>query len=277
MVWFRVDDAFWSHPKVLALSDAAVALWLRAGSYCAHQLTDGNVRREALPMLRGNEFAADDLVHAGLWIETPTGYVFHDWAKYQPTRASVEAEREGWRQRQRKARGDVTASVTRDSSSQAVDKFTEPVHKFIGDADEHGEPRNSADASRRDSRSPVPFPSHESPNGDSHSATLDVAVDSVFEQVWAQWPRKQSKKVAAAKFPLAARRHPGGVRGLAADIVEHAHAYARFNWPTEFVPMLSTWLNGDRWDDPLPGPRAGSSQQSQNATVLGRYVNGDHE
>ncbi|QCQ57575.1 hypothetical protein SEA_WARREN_42 [Microbacterium phage Warren] len=271
MTWFKVDDAFWAHPKTLALSDSALALWLRAGSYCAQQLTDGHVRREALPMLRGNEFAADDLVDSGLWHETPTGYEFHDWAKYQPTRASVEAEREGWRARQRKARGDVTASVTRDSSSQ-------PVDKFIGDANEHDEPRNSADESRRDSRSPVPSrPVHESPNGDSHSAALDVAVDSVFDQVWAQWPRKQSKKVAAAKFPLAARRHPGGVRGLAADIVEHARAYARFNWPTEFVPMLSTWLNGDRWDDPLPGPRAGSSQQSQNATVLGRYVNGDHE
>lgn len=270
MVWFKVDDAFWSHPKVLALSDAAVALWLRAGSYCAHQLTNGHVRREALPMLRGNEFAADDLVHAGLWIETATGYVFHDWAKYQPTRESVEAEREGWRQRQRKARGDVTPSVTRDSSSQAVDKFSEPVHNS-------GDARKDADESRRDSRSPVPSrPVPESPNGDSHSA-LDVAVDSTFEQVWAQWPRKQSKKVAAAKFITAAKRHPNGVRGLAADIVEHARAYARFNWPTEFVPMLSTWLNGDRWDDPLPGPRAGSSQQSQNATVLGRYVNGDHE
>ncbi len=31
MVWFKIDDGFWSHPKVLELSDAAVALWTRAG------------------------------------------------------------------------------------------------------------------------------------------------------------------------------------------------------------------------------------------------------
>ncbi len=122
---------------------------------------------------------------------------------------------------------------------------------------------------------PVP----DSSNDESQSA-LDVAVDSTFDQGWAQWPRKQSKKTAQAKFAAAAKRHPGGARGLAADIVEHARAYVRFEHPVEFVPMLSTWLNGDRWTDALPGPRSSAStpQRDQNASVLARYASeGDHE
>lgn len=266
MTWFKVDDSFWAHPKVIALSDAALALWLRAGSYCAQQLTDGHVQRGALMMLRGNAFAADDLVHAGLWHETATGYVFHDWEKYQPTRASVEAEREAWRERKSRSRGNPER-VTRDISIGAVDKLTDAV-------DNSEDPRNSGGMSRRDSRRPVPSrPVHESPNGDSHSDALDVAVDSIFEQVWAQWPRKQSKKAAEAKFAAAAKRHPSGTRGLAADIVEHARAYARFGHDPEFVPYLSTWLNQDRWTDPLPGPRTAQQPQvSQNASVLSRYA-----
>lgn len=243
MTWFKVDDAFWAHPKTLALSDSALALWLRAGSYCAQQLTDGHVRREALLMLRGNEFAADDLVDAELWHETKDGYVFHDWEKYQPTRAKVEAERDAWRERQNRHRG-IASDVTRDSP--------------------------------RESQSPVPFPSRpESPKGDSSSA-LDLVVESTFEQVWAQWPRKNSKKAAAAKFAIAAKAHPAGTRGLAADVIEHARAYERFGHDPQFVPYLATWLNKQLWNDPLPGPRSSaSSQQSQNASVLGRYMNGD--
>lgn len=276
MTWFKVDDAFWAHPKVLALSDAAIALWVRAGSYCAQHLTDGKVPAAVLPMLRSDEFIASDLVSAGLWLNTPDGYEFHDWAKYQPTRESIEAERELWRERQRASRA---KRVTRDTSGAPVDKFTEPVDKFKG-GEESAESRgNVTRDSRRESSSPVPSrPVPDSSNDESQNA-LDVVVDSTFDQVWAQWPRKQSKKAAQAKFALAAKRHEGGARGLAADIVEHARAYVRFDHPVEFVPMLSTWLNGDRWTDTLPGPRSSAStpQRDQNAAVLSRYANeGDH-
>ena len=33
MAWFKVDDGWWSHPKILQLSDSAQALWMRAGSW----------------------------------------------------------------------------------------------------------------------------------------------------------------------------------------------------------------------------------------------------
>ncbi|MCA1306358.1 hypothetical protein LC082_05535 [Microbacterium esteraromaticum] len=112
--------------------------------------------------------------------------------------------------------------------------------------------------------------------------TPPVADDAVviaeiddFDRVWSVWPKKASKKTARAKFTAAAKRHPRGAVGLAEDAAVHAHAYVQHAHPVQYVPMLSTWLNGDRWDDPLPGPRGRTSGVEQNANVLARYAGGD--
>ena len=104
MTWFKVDDGFWSHPKTLALSPHAIALWVRAGSYCGKHLTDGHVSTAILPMLQGNAAAAEELIDAGLWKAADNGYAFHDWEEYQDTREAVEKRRESWKERQRKHR-----------------------------------------------------------------------------------------------------------------------------------------------------------------------------
>lgn len=80
MVWFKVDDSFYDHPKAEDLSDSAVALWARAGSYCARHLTDGFVsHRKAARMCDNPESAISELVAAGLWEKDADGYRFHDW------------------------------------------------------------------------------------------------------------------------------------------------------------------------------------------------------
>lgn len=48
MTWFKVDDKMWSHPKVLHASSLALGVWVRVGSYCADQLTDGLVAVETV-------------------------------------------------------------------------------------------------------------------------------------------------------------------------------------------------------------------------------------
>jgi hypothetical protein len=104
VTWFKVDDGFWSHPKTLALSPNAVALWVRAGSYCGKHLTDGYIAASLLPMLQGTSDDAAELIDAGLWKAAKKGYVFHDWDQYQDTRDAVEKRREAWKERQRKHR-----------------------------------------------------------------------------------------------------------------------------------------------------------------------------
>ncbi|MCJ1709274.1 HNH endonuclease [Microbacterium sp. VKM Ac-2923] len=104
MPWFKIDDGFWSHPKVLELSDAAITLWVRAGSYCAGHLTDGALTRATLRLLSAVPDDATELVAVGLWDVTPTGWEFHDWADYQPTREQVLAQRAGDNRRQELSR-----------------------------------------------------------------------------------------------------------------------------------------------------------------------------
>ena len=42
MAWFKVDDNYWSHPKVMFQSLDASGLWVRAASWSANHLTDGS-------------------------------------------------------------------------------------------------------------------------------------------------------------------------------------------------------------------------------------------
>lgn len=85
MPWFKVDDQFWSHPKVVELSADAVALWVRAGSYAAQHLTDGIVTYGIVRMLGADRDAATELTNACLWDQRDgRTWVFHDWEDYQP-------------------------------------------------------------------------------------------------------------------------------------------------------------------------------------------------
>ncbi len=109
MTWFRVDDGFYSHPKTLATSLAASGLWVRAGSWVGTQLNDGLVPESALYAISPEPPAktrrlARELVDAGLWVEVPGGYCFHEWHPRNPLRAEVEAERERIREWRRKRR-----------------------------------------------------------------------------------------------------------------------------------------------------------------------------
>ncbi len=105
MAWFKVDDSFHSHPKVLACEPAALGLWVVAGAWCSSSLTDGFVPDYALPrLLPGADELARKLVTAGLWKRTKGGYRFHDWNSYNPSSETVKAEREAARQRMRQLR-----------------------------------------------------------------------------------------------------------------------------------------------------------------------------
>lgn len=93
MPWFKVDDTLAMHPKVVIAGNAAMGLWVRAGSWSAQQLTDGCIPRAMLVVLGGRPRDARALVDAGLWVETEEGWEFHQWTERQPTRVEVEDER----------------------------------------------------------------------------------------------------------------------------------------------------------------------------------------
>lgn len=95
MTWFKVDDSFHSHPKVLATEPAALGLWVVAGTWSSANLTDGFVPDHVIPrLLPDAAMLAEALVTTGLWKRCRGGYLFHDWTDYNPSAKQVRSTRE---------------------------------------------------------------------------------------------------------------------------------------------------------------------------------------
>ena len=104
MPWFKIDDAFHGHPKVMELSPAAVGIWTLAGTWCANYLTDGEIKAAVVRRFGATDDMIRELVEAGLWIDVGGAYQFKDWAEYQPLKEEVEAERNAARERMKEVR-----------------------------------------------------------------------------------------------------------------------------------------------------------------------------
>lgn len=117
MPWFKVDDNLAFHHKAVAAGNAAIGLWVRAGSFCSQQLTDGFVPDHMIASL-GTVGQAERLVDVRLWHRVEGGYAFHEWSNdgRQPTRQSVEQRRE--EDRKRKAVARAAKAAGREASDQ---------------------------------------------------------------------------------------------------------------------------------------------------------------
>jgi len=105
MAWFRVDDQFHSHPKVMRAGNAAVGLWVRCGAYCAGYGLDGMVPNEIIGKY-GNGREVDALVTTRLWVPTDDGMLIPDFLQYNVSKAEDEERRKrdaerkrAWRER----------------------------------------------------------------------------------------------------------------------------------------------------------------------------------
>ena len=125
MPWFRVDDNLGFHHKVIAAGNPAMGLWVRAGSVCAQQLTDGFVPDHMIASL-GTVAQAKKLVDVGLWNRVEGGYTFHEWDERQPRKADVEAERAAAKERMRAAR-EKKRKAAQEASVQASEPRSEEV------------------------------------------------------------------------------------------------------------------------------------------------------
>lgn len=137
MTWFRVDDKFPTHRKVLSLPRgprrlAAVGAWTLAGAWVSGSSHDGVVPSYVLDDLGIPPKVAVDLVTAGLWEATDDGYLVHDYPDYNPSKEQVDRDRAAAAERQRRGRekqrsrrdSSVTNGVTHTEVTEAV---THPV------------------------------------------------------------------------------------------------------------------------------------------------------
>ncbi len=177
-MWFKVDDGFFRHPKTL---DAAERLgdrwqigrvahvWLEAGTWAAHALTDGFVPDMAVETFVSDRRAGEVMeacAEAGLFIKRSTGYQFHDWDHYNPTAQGVKDKREKDRQRKRLGKG------TNGHAPQALALFAESDETIDGIVvDSYTIPNGVGEESRALARArsrPVPSPER-SKAGEHHA------------------------------------------------------------------------------------------------------------
>lgn len=104
-----------------------------------------------------------------------------------------------------------------------------------------------------------------------------------FEKAWGQWPKKSGKQAAIKAWKRALSVHHAAVKAgevteapldgekwnagavLVDTITRFGNAYAREIEP-QFIPHLATFLNGQRWSDPMPvGKHRGSHRPEPQA------------
>jgi hypothetical protein len=132
VAWAKLDDKFHGNPKVLQAGLPALGLYVLGLSYCADQLTDGQLSRKVVAGWKGWKPAADDLVRAGLWEETPRGYRVHDYLDWNPSREQLQRERADAAERKRLFRERRTdagqnANATGDSGPPVPKPVPKPV------------------------------------------------------------------------------------------------------------------------------------------------------
>ncbi len=97
MTWLKLDDGFPAHPKIVKLSHRAFRLHVSALCYCAANLTDGLVEREALRTIGAysgrSKTLTDELETARLWVPIPPGWTIHGYLELNPSKHEVEVRR----------------------------------------------------------------------------------------------------------------------------------------------------------------------------------------
>jgi hypothetical protein len=223
MTWFKVDDSFHAHPKVLATEPDALGLWVVAGAWSSAHLTDGFVPTHALSrLLPGSDDLARKLVTAGLWRRAKGGYQFHDWCNYQPTADDVRTMRE---KRANAGRiGGVASGKVRSKPASKSEALASPT---------------------------VEPPTRPDPlKNNTSSSTATPSTDKDFDRFWAAYPRRIGKGQARKAWAKALKAGTDPE-----TVIEAAGRFTalRGNEDPKFTPHPSTWLNGERWTD-VPDP-----------------------
>lgn len=250
MTYFKVDDGIWGHPKFSLLSNDAIALWVMAGSWCGRYVTDGLLPFQSLAMVRGSKQSAQELVDAGLWLETPDGWLFHDWHDYQYTKAEVESRREYEREKKRRQRGriidDVPTLSPRESRGESLGES--PGSPGEGEGEGKG----------------------------LSSSVLKNNENEEFNEFWKVYPKKADKAAARKAWVKA-------LRSVSADVlIDAAMRYRNDpNRDDAFTKNAATWLNAGSWEnDPLPArmttarKTGGATRMDDYASIAARLSNG---
>jgi hypothetical protein len=169
MAWVRIDDHFDDHPKVVQAGPLGLAMYVAGLCYCNRNLTDGYIPAGQVARLvsfdglyidvqgsvggidRPDAFhVAEDLVACGLWEPADEGYCIHDYLKYQPSRADIEAERE---RKSRAGKASVQSRfqhTVKHSVEQAIERSVQPDPDPVPDLNTNTEENTSSSQATKD-------------------------------------------------------------------------------------------------------------------------------
>lgn len=197
MTWFKVDDNLALHPKVLAAGNAAMGLWVRAGSWCAANLTDGSLPTAMVSPLGGRRRDAERLCEVGLWGKVDGGYQFKNWPEYQPTKVEIKRDREAtakrvseWRERQRNT---VTNTVTNGVQTAPRPVPSRPERTTPNGVVEEDTPRRSRETLLPSTWQPTPEHIHR-----AAETSLDLLVEAEKFRAHAATNERRAKNWNAA-------------------------------------------------------------------------------
>lgn len=282
MSWFKVDDKFYSHPKVLQLSARAVSLWVRAGSWSSYYSTDGYIPQKMLAFFQVTKRTAEELVNSGLWETSEDhGYHFHDWERYQPTKDELKkikqnknkAHQLGAAKTNAKRWGTPIPKNLADSVSDDMSDSLSDNKDFVSDdmSDDSNialsDKKRVAKGSLKGRPVPVPVIDNKlsikekykkenfatDSGATAPASLLDEPYTTDFEQFWAVYPRKQGKREA-----FKAWKQAGANRPALPLVLAKATAYAASREVVEgYALNASRWIRERRWEDsPSPAPAA---------------------
>ncbi len=80
-MYLNVDDQLAFHRKTIAAGNAAMGLWVRAGSWVAGQKNDGRIPDELARAL-GKPSEITALIRTGWWEPIDGGYQMHDYGDH---------------------------------------------------------------------------------------------------------------------------------------------------------------------------------------------------
>lgn len=198
MAWVKLDDDFFSNPKVIRAGRDARDLYLAALCFCNRGLTDGIVPAEALRRLAADAeigdwvAAADRLVAVGLWEGCAEGYLVHDYLEYQPSRERVQQTREvradaGRKGGQQKASNLLDAakpfaSENRKQNATPLRTRTRP-EPVPGNGQSPGEPVAGATGARAKRKTAIPTDWQPDEALTAWAARLGIGADELAREV----------------------------------------------------------------------------------------------
>ena len=203
MAWFKIDDKFHTHPKVVTAGNAAVGLWCRLGAWASDHLTDGHVPA-AVARVFGTETELAALVETGLLVATDTGYQFADWLDYNPSAAEVAEAR------QRRSNAASTAGQ-RSANARATKR-----QRTRNETSTTDEPAGNENSTPHPHPYPYPKPqtqagAHQQPveNPDSRTAAIiDAYVTHLVKQNQQRGTRIANMDAYRQALATAAANHP---------------------------------------------------------------------